>query len=89
MTFVSQFNAKVDCLLEHLRKKADGKTIVKLLPELNHLTLDAIAQIAFGMSLDSINEKENKFNHSITTIFNILQEQFRDPFYKVKYLEST
>ena len=45
MTFIDQFNHRVDSLCEKLRIKADGKTVIELLPEFNRLTLDAIAQV--------------------------------------------
>ena len=45
MTFVNQFNTKADMLLERLRLFSDGKTVVSLFKELNHATLDAIAQV--------------------------------------------
>lgn len=47
MTFVKHFNNKADLLLERLRSFADGKTLIQLLPEMNHLTLDAIAIVIF------------------------------------------
>ena len=45
MTFVSQFNTKADILMNRLRNLADGGTLVYLLKEFNHATLDAIAQV--------------------------------------------
>lgn len=46
MTFVKQFNDKTDALLEKLKSFSDGKTLVTLFPELNYLTLDAIATVS-------------------------------------------
>ena len=45
MTFVSQFNTKADILMNRLRNLADGQTLIHLFKELNHATLDAIAQV--------------------------------------------
>ena len=45
MTFVNQFNTKADMLMDRLRTLADGNTIVNLFTEINHATLDAIAQV--------------------------------------------
>lgn len=45
MTFVKQFNSLTDILMEKLRTKADGKTVVSLLNEMNRATLDAIASV--------------------------------------------
>jgi hypothetical protein len=47
MTFVKHFNSKVDILLERLRLLADGKTLITLSNELNHLTLDAISIVFY------------------------------------------
>jgi len=45
VTFVQQFNTITNALLENLRLKADGKTVVSLFNELNRATLDAIALV--------------------------------------------
>jgi hypothetical protein len=45
MHFVKQFNITSDILMERLRWFADGQTCVELFPELNHATLDAIAEV--------------------------------------------
>ncbi len=47
ITFIDQFNIKADMLMERLRSMSDGKTMVNLLNELNHTTLDAIAQVHY------------------------------------------
>ncbi len=47
ITFISQFNSKADILMERLCTLADGKNVVTLLTEINHATLDAIAQASF------------------------------------------
>ena len=45
MKFMKEFNEKADILVEFLKKKADGKTEVTLLDELNHTALDIIASV--------------------------------------------
>ena len=45
LEFMSEFNAKGDILMEHLRLKADGKQTIALLKEFNHAALDAIASV--------------------------------------------
>ena len=47
MTFVDHFNQITDILLEKLRTKANDKTPVTLLTELNRVTLDAIAAVIY------------------------------------------
>ena len=45
MAFVNQFNSKSDHLMDKLRTKADGKTVITLWDEFNRVSLDAIAQV--------------------------------------------
>ena len=45
LSFVSQYNASADQLVEKLRGKADGKTEVVMLEELNRTTLAVIAKV--------------------------------------------
>lgn len=46
VTFVDHFNQIVNTLSEKLRAKANGKTVVGLMEELNRATLDAIAIVS-------------------------------------------
>ena len=46
MTFVGHFNQIVNTLSEKLRTKADDKTVVSLMYEINRVTLDAIALVS-------------------------------------------
>ena len=46
VTFVDHFNQIVNTLSEKLRAKANGKTVVGLMDELNRATLDAIAIVS-------------------------------------------
>ena len=45
ITLINDFNMKASSLLDRLRSLADGKRIIELAPELNHITLDAIASV--------------------------------------------
>jgi hypothetical protein len=71
--------------MERLRTFADGKTTVTLFNEINHATLDAIAQIAFGLNTDSINEQDAHLSNAISNILKILDSSLRDPLTKVLY----
>jgi hypothetical protein len=51
MTFAEQFNEKADILMERFRSMADGKTLVDLLAELNHATLDAVCSLIFHLTV--------------------------------------
>jgi hypothetical protein len=83
MTFVNQFNAKGDLLMEKLRSLADGQTVVNLLDEFNRAALDAIALIAFGMNIDSINKTDNELRVALQETVKIQLEATFDPFFKV------
>lgn len=43
---MDEFNAKSDILMNKLRTLADGKTVFRMLDELNNLTLDVIASVS-------------------------------------------
>jgi hypothetical protein len=45
MTFMNEFNAKADILAKFLKKRADNKSEIILLDELNHTALDIIASV--------------------------------------------
>lgn len=79
MDFVGQFNSKADILMEKLSKLADGKTAIHLFNEINRATLDAIALIAFGMNIDSVNDENTPFNRTITESLKIIEGNLRDP----------
>ena len=64
--------------MERLRCLADGKTIVNLFTEFNHATLDAIAQIAFGMDVDSINQKDPKLSQALSSILKTMQANIKE-----------
>jgi hypothetical protein len=45
MTFMEEFSSKADSLVEFLKKRADGKTEIILLDEINHTALDIIGSV--------------------------------------------
>ena len=51
MTLVDQFNASADLLIEKLSHKADGKTEIAMLDELDRTTLDVIGKVRFCNTL--------------------------------------
>ena len=46
---ITEFNSKADILVTHLKKKADGKTEIRLLDEFNHTALDIIASVRLAL----------------------------------------
>jgi hypothetical protein len=45
ISFIPQFNEKAECLINSLKKRADGQTEIKLFDEFSHVTLDIIASV--------------------------------------------
>ena len=45
MNLMDSFNESTDILIQKLAKRADGKTTVFMLDELNQVTLDVIAKV--------------------------------------------
>nr|QUF59390.1 cytochrome p450 CYP3049F1 [Brachionus angularis] len=81
---ITDFNLKIDLLLERLRTLADGKTQVILFNEINHAALDIIAKVAFGMNVDSINDPKNELNHYVYEGIKGFYRQTFDPFLMYK-----
>lgn len=79
-SFVDELNLKSDILLERFKTIADGKTCVKMFDEMNHIALDIIASIAFGMNVNSINDPSNELNicvyESVKGFYRIQFEPF-------------
>jgi hypothetical protein len=88
LTFVNEFNAKIDTLMDKFRTVADGKTKVVMLSEINHVLLDIIASVGFGMHVDSVNDPHNELN---TSVYDSLKGFYRytfDPFIEVRLTEK-
>ncbi len=88
LTFVNEFNGKLDTLMDKLRTMSDGKTKVNMLNELNHVLLDIIASVAFGMNVDSVNNPQNELN---TSVYESLKGFYRytfDPFLEACFIKS-
>jgi hypothetical protein len=45
ISFIPQFNEKAECLINSLKKRADGQTEIKRFDEFSHVTLDIIASV--------------------------------------------
>ena len=56
MTFMNEFNAKADILAKFLKKRADGKSEIILLDELNHTALDIIASVWINIVKNILNQ---------------------------------
>ncbi|XP_038078380.1 cholesterol 24-hydroxylase-like [Patiria miniata] len=83
-TCINQFNASSDLLVAYLKSKADGKTAVALLHELNKATIDIIAKVAFGSDFHQFDsEKVTSFNEEFDTALNGMKTQFEKPWHKL------
>nr|UOU03247.1 cytochrome P450 3049F1 [Brachionus rubens] len=77
---VNELNSKIDILLLRLRSLADGKTKITLFNEINHVALDIIASVAFGMNVDSVNDPKNELNHYVYESLKGFYRQTFEPF---------
>ncbi|KAJ8046087.1 Cholesterol 24-hydroxylase [Holothuria leucospilota] len=60
-----QYDESAERLISYLLTKADGETEVLMYEELNKLSLDVIAKVAFGLNdLDAISEKGSIFSEA-------------------------
>ncbi|XP_071504888.1 cholesterol 24-hydroxylase-like [Diadema antillarum] len=76
---MEQFNEGAEALCESIVGRADGKTPIAMLDELNNATLDVIAKVAFGMNTDAVGNPTCPFPAAISTALRGLQETFRNP----------
>lgn len=83
----SALNTEIDLLITRLAGLADGKTEVSMLDEFNHLTLDIIGKIAFGMQMNNVVNRTEKseFTKAIQLCFRGISENVRNPFFKYNF----
>ena len=71
--------------MEKLRGLADGNTEVVMFSEINHVLLDIIASVGFGMHVDSVNDPKNELNQSVYESLKGFYRYTYDPFIEVKF----
>ncbi|XP_022088639.1 cholesterol 24-hydroxylase-like [Acanthaster planci] len=76
---MGQFNAGADLLIEKLSPKADGKTEVVMLDELDRTTLDIIAKVAFGMDLNITLDDSSPFKEAVSMCFQGGDKESKNP----------
>jgi len=80
---MSSFNSTANLLLEHLGTMADGKTEVCMIDQFAHAALDVICKVAFGMDMNIIGAKDNKFTEAVELSFlGCDVANFERPFHK-------
>nr|QEV83798.1 cytochrome P450 [Brachionus rotundiformis] len=77
---INELNSEFDMLMVRLRSLADGKTRINLLKEISHAALDIIANIAFSMNVDTINDPNNELNHYVYESLKGFYRQTFEPF---------
>ncbi|XP_072170240.1 cholesterol 24-hydroxylase-like [Diadema setosum] len=77
---MEQFNDSADVLCQKLLERADGKTEVAMLDELNNVTLDVIAKVGFSLNTNAITDPDCPFPSAITTVLHGMQQLFDSPF---------
>jgi len=80
---MSSFNSTANLLLAHLGTMANGKTEVCMLDQFAHAALDVICKVAFGMDMNIIGGKDNKFTEAVKLSFHGCDvANFEQPFHK-------
>nr|QUF59389.1 cytochrome p450 CYP3049E3 [Brachionus angularis] len=79
---INRFNYKSDIFIEKLKRHAydSPEKSVALLNEFNRLTLDVIADVAFDLDLNTIEDPDSKFNYHITKSLHAVTLLALDPF---------
>ncbi|KAK3097574.1 hypothetical protein FSP39_011043 [Pinctada imbricata] len=78
------FNEVSDSFMDRLEKLADGKRVVKMLDEFNHMALDMIAKVVYAVDLKSVDSDDNPFTRAINKSFEGFQKNAEDKFLKLK-----
>ncbi|RNA07543.1 cholesterol 24-hydroxylase-like [Brachionus plicatilis] len=80
MQSLVEFNTKGDMLVQrliHLSESTDN--CISLFNEINHMTLDVIAKVAFDLDTDSLNNPESKLNNYICRGLEAVTLDLTDP----------
>ncbi|XP_038073598.1 cholesterol 24-hydroxylase-like [Patiria miniata] len=88
MNLMGSFNESTDILINKLAEKADGKTTVYMLDELNQVTLDVIAKVAFGLHLNKTADSGFSFTTAVKTSLEGVMATFLQPWIKYSFLPS-
>ncbi|XP_022091043.1 cholesterol 24-hydroxylase-like [Acanthaster planci] len=88
MNLMDSFNESADILIKKLAMRADGKTKVFMLEELNRVTLDVIAKVAFGLHLNITSDDNLPLTKAVKTSFIAINRCFLQPWIKYSFLPS-
>nr|XP_058947418.1 cholesterol 24-hydroxylase-like isoform X1 [Pocillopora verrucosa] len=79
---MGSFNSTADLLLEHLGTMADGQTEIHMFNQFTKAALDVICKVAFGMDLEIMSGKDNKFSEAVSLSFYGVEEASFDIFHR-------
>nr|AHL88997.1 cytochrome p450 3049E1 [Brachionus koreanus] len=79
MQSLDEFNSKGDLLLQRLNNLSKSNECISLFNEINHMTLDVIAKVAFDLDTDSLNNPESKLNNYICRGLEAVTLDLTDP----------
>lgn len=84
MQSLKEFNSKGNMLMEKLNELGKSENCVNLLNEINRMTLDVIAKVAFDLDTDSLNNPESKLNDYVCRGLEAVTLQLTDPLCHLK-----
>nr|QEV83790.1 cytochrome P450 [Brachionus rotundiformis] len=79
MQSLDEFNSKGDVLVQRLSDLSKQNDCICLFNELNHMTLDVIAKVAFDLDTDSLNNPNSKLNYYICRGLEAITLDLTDP----------
>lgn len=79
MQSLNEFNYKGNMLMQKLNDLSKLGNCVNLLNEINRMTLDVIAKVAFDLDTDSLNNPESKLNNYVCRGLEAVTLQLTDP----------
>ncbi|KAM4013995.1 cholesterol 24-hydroxylase-like isoform 2-T2 [Anomaloglossus baeobatrachus] len=74
MGLMGTFNEKAEALMERLSEKADSKCEFSIHQMMSKVTLDVIAQVAFGMDLKALQDDQTPFPPAISLVMQGVAE---------------
>lgn len=77
--YAIQFNEQGNILMDKLRSLADGKTPIRMLTYFTRATLDIIANVAFGLNINSMEDSSNILNDHLNQILGSITDLIADP----------
>ncbi|KAJ8307248.1 hypothetical protein KUTeg_015332 [Tegillarca granosa] len=66
---VPEINTCTDIFMSRLTDVSDGKSKIRMSTEFNHITLDVLCKIGFGMEINSVSQPDNPFTNAIIKTF--------------------